>query len=1160
MPNIARFTPSIHDGATLEKLFVAREDILEDGVDRIRDASESGRLAHVLYTGPRGAGKTHLISLIHYRATQLPGYGETFSLAWLEEDPWKIHSFETFIEQMDLAKEHPDVPLTIVFAEGFDWILKALGPDGQRRLRARIERDANLLLITSSTRLTDSLIKQASPFYGFLDHIELHPFTLDEAIAMLTRAAEYDGDRALVTRLRQPDVRARLAAIAQLAGGQPRLWALLSAGLTVSNIDDMVSLLITKFDDLTPYYQEQLRGLSPTELQIVLEFIDNDRALTPKEVSHLTGIPQQTVASTIKRLNPAWVVPREGLLQQYVDKRLTYYQLAEPLARVGPQLKQTRGKPVEMVVDFLSAWFSRSDLAEVEPVPYAFVNEPKPEIAQEPDESIDIDTVFDWDNAASNEMNGVVGAIAAAYRREALRRAKEPDVRVREQWVSPWPKIRTSSSYPPRNDEAVVSQARPVMEALAVLQHKHSAVAILELPVALASLIEDRLATTSVGLMRIEITLLAVRSGGGEEWLDHALDALRSVSPEETRLAQVAVACLRALLNQTDAALRVFDLAFDTGDPYLTSEEWDLVATTLTCPNSSLSDADWVRLITSLTPHVSNADLPTLIDLIFDLQNSYRESEKTVHALCQRLSVDPVENTSVAMLRSLVKTHGSDNDTRWLMPLAKLAWHQCDDENDPKGALTDLDSYVSAASCDPNFDITDLLEIREGRALAQEKLGFFDEAISELTAIVGTAHEQLGQFDSHVNAYLQDLADALRESGRVDDAIQIMRDHMTWSAGVNGQDSRETLNAAHDLGYTLDHSGHVDEALRLYCNLNKQAQQTLGPADWIRRAIFWGLYWTTEKTFDLDLYIQGLNCLLSDDMEGLGAKYLEPQLRVELSMQLKKKGNTAAAIQHLREVLTAPEQISSDDISAATMELADLLERTDDAEAIVEASTIKSAIAPKQAEEFLLKWREELSKLPVPEESTQSLGASEVSVTKVPLPVLNDTKARTKDTLPYTYPMFRLDNAFLHEVGLGQFPENRQFSFLSFIYSELEMQAGSRLTLGMPDSLLDEFVLFADKNEPGMKAWLDRVDPEYATRESYRQWVSENPHASESDFMSEYGAMLWLSINCPDYSDVVQSTFEQIKRELRLVKDEILAIANNPSAEPAETEILPVAG
>lgn len=48
---------------------------------------------------------------------------------------------------------------------------------------------------------------------------------------------------------------------------------------------------------------------------------------------------------------------RTGLLADLGDKRRSYYQLGEPLARLAFQLKESRGRPVALVVDFLKAWF-----------------------------------------------------------------------------------------------------------------------------------------------------------------------------------------------------------------------------------------------------------------------------------------------------------------------------------------------------------------------------------------------------------------------------------------------------------------------------------------------------------------------------------------------------------------------------------------------------------------------------------------------------------------------------------------------------------------------------------------------------------------------------------------------------------------------------------
>jgi hypothetical protein len=58
MPARAHFTPSLLDGPTLERLFVNREPLLQQAVDRIADAATSSRLAHTLFTGPRGDRKS----------------------------------------------------------------------------------------------------------------------------------------------------------------------------------------------------------------------------------------------------------------------------------------------------------------------------------------------------------------------------------------------------------------------------------------------------------------------------------------------------------------------------------------------------------------------------------------------------------------------------------------------------------------------------------------------------------------------------------------------------------------------------------------------------------------------------------------------------------------------------------------------------------------------------------------------------------------------------------------------------------------------------------------------------------------------------------------------------------------------------------------------
>ena len=355
---IPRYTPSLLSGEQLERLLVSREPILTDTVERVRDAVESGRLTHTLFVGPRGSGKTHLIALVHYRITSLPGYGDRFRVAWLPEDPWGIRTYEGLIHMIDETSDPQEAPLTVVLMENLDQVFTRIGEDGQHKLRARIESQQDLLIVGSATRLI-----RAEPFYGFFHTIFLEPFGVDEAVDMLTHIAEEDHDEAALTLLRenQPLVRRRLAAIAQCAGGQPRMWAQLATGLSMESLDTFLEDLTSRFDDMVPYYQEQLHNLSGNEEAVVVSLIQASHPLTTKAISDMTGISQRSLSTAIRDLRERqWIRPHEGVLTALADKRCAFYELVEPCLRVALHVKQTRsGDPVPLGVEFVSAWYDR---------------------------------------------------------------------------------------------------------------------------------------------------------------------------------------------------------------------------------------------------------------------------------------------------------------------------------------------------------------------------------------------------------------------------------------------------------------------------------------------------------------------------------------------------------------------------------------------------------------------------------------------------------------------------------------------------------------------------------------------------------------------------------------------------------------------------------
>jgi DNA-binding MarR family transcriptional regulator len=489
---LARFTPSVLDKETLEALFVHRESLVEDAVDRVRRAASSKERANRLFVGPRGAGKTHLASLIAHRSRALDGFGERFQLAWLPEDLWAIDTFD------DLRKEilkciEPTEPLAdaeamdggprelagrvaergpvVVIVENLDQVLHDLGPDGQRKLRAAIESDRSMLLIATATRLTADLLDQDSPFYGFFDTYDLVHFDVDEAADMLKAIARQRGDQALVDELDKPQARARLAAVAHLAGGQPRIWALFGAGLTVEGLDDLVSVLLERFDDLTPYYQEQLRRLSVNQRKAVQALAEADRALPVKALAELTGIDERSLGKSMGELRKAgWVKVKTGPLMELVDKRLTYYELAEPLARLAFQLKAAHGKPVKLVVDFLRIWFGSAALRGIQ-----------------------------------------VGGLVADYV-SAAELAIGSDATVLLEMLSTAPRKRSAPLAGPAND--LLGELDGALDAF----ERGDPLPMLQLPAAISDLVESRILTESIATVRFQVLALGLDAVDVGDW------------------------------------------------------------------------------------------------------------------------------------------------------------------------------------------------------------------------------------------------------------------------------------------------------------------------------------------------------------------------------------------------------------------------------------------------------------------------------------------------------------------------------------------------------------------------------------------------------------------------------------------------------------------
>ena len=288
---IWRFSPNQTDPELLEAIFVGREPLLQNVLEKIADSASSEATHHVLIYGPRGIGKSHFTSLLHHRLVADEKLSESVHIAWLNEDETTTsmvqllvriyrslckwypteYSAEWLDELLDQSPDEISGVLTrrlvarfekrklVILVENLNLLFAGLGTDGQHQLRTLLQEHPFACLIATSQQLFKAVTDRSEPFFGFFQQIPLKPLTLPDAQQLLVKIAETKGQADLVQFLNTPDGRGRVRAIHDLAGGNHRVYIVLSGFVTRESLDQLVAPFQKMADDLTPYYQERLR-------------------------------------------------------------------------------------------------------------------------------------------------------------------------------------------------------------------------------------------------------------------------------------------------------------------------------------------------------------------------------------------------------------------------------------------------------------------------------------------------------------------------------------------------------------------------------------------------------------------------------------------------------------------------------------------------------------------------------------------------------------------------------------------------------------------------------------------------------------------------------------------------------------------------------------
>jgi tetratricopeptide (TPR) repeat protein len=383
---LSRFTPSLMSPDALEGIFVQREKLLQTILERLRASVLGTEKKSTLLVGPRGIGKTHLISLVFHRLRSMKEFEDRILIAWMREEEWGIASFRDLLlrilralvaeDEAQLAPVYALPPdqaenaavklvgeliagrtLTIL-VENLDDLVRKLGGSGEMKFYNFLKQN-HCCMVATSPGPAARVFSPGSPFRrDFFEIHSLEGLDFETATQLIAKIAEYQGNAELMSLINSPRGRARVRALRYLAGGNHRAYVIFAPLIARESISQLIRPLMQTIDDLTPYYNSRIAVL-PWEQRQILEYVCEERhPVRTSDVARVCFLPRPAANTQLESLCAS------GYLRSLRVGDDNYYELREPLLRLSFEVKKHRGKPIGLLLDFLRLWYSPAELKQ----------------------------------------------------------------------------------------------------------------------------------------------------------------------------------------------------------------------------------------------------------------------------------------------------------------------------------------------------------------------------------------------------------------------------------------------------------------------------------------------------------------------------------------------------------------------------------------------------------------------------------------------------------------------------------------------------------------------------------------------------------------------------------------------------------------------------
>lgn len=395
-----KYNPRKTKPEDLEKTLVGadRWDIVNTIIAELSLKEGDRPKQHWMIIGPRGIGKSHLLTLVYHRVKSDPDLSKTWIPVLFPEEIRMAGDLAKFIERgineiiYDLKKEEPaltndlqqkiesarnisfndraDYLLDVLksistntgkhiifFAENLQQILgKRLNAIDQKKLRAFLQESDALLLIGSATTIFEALHDHSHPFYHFFHLRRLQDLSYEEVKDLVIDLVSKDASQLQVEAVLANEP--RLRAIYTFTGGNPRMAVFLADILKSDINDEMIDIMEQILDELTPYFDAIIND-TPQYLQDIMNCLATfEPAQSPKEIAEHLEMEQATVRNYLKQAKDI------GYVRIAFHKgNSNYYCLNEYLYRIWYQMRDSSHKEeIRWVFEMLLMLYSRSGI------------------------------------------------------------------------------------------------------------------------------------------------------------------------------------------------------------------------------------------------------------------------------------------------------------------------------------------------------------------------------------------------------------------------------------------------------------------------------------------------------------------------------------------------------------------------------------------------------------------------------------------------------------------------------------------------------------------------------------------------------------------------------------------------------------------------------